>query len=134
LYTEIFGDYSDYLAYVPTSFQKEIDVLLFHSYPGRKENIFAYTIVELKRDVFKEDGLSQLLRYEDWFLKKRVNGESRAIRTVAIARAFADDVVDYLRKREQLEGKNVNLLKYQVVDNFLHLEPYISSQQCASHI
>lgn len=124
LYTQIFGDYSDYLAYVPTSFQKEIDVLLFHSYPGTNEPIFAYSIIELKRETFDEKGLSQLLRYEDWFLKKRVNGDSRAIRTVAIARSFSNYVITYLHKREKLEGKDVNLLRYQVVENVLQIEPY----------
>lgn len=121
-YTEIFGEYSDYLAYIPTSFQKEIDALLFHSYPGKKENVFAYSIIELKRDVFGEDGLSQLLRYEDWFLKKRVNGDSRAIRTVAIARSFDSKVTNYLEKRQRLEGKNVTLLRFDMTKAGLKFE------------
>jgi hypothetical protein len=118
---QLFGIYSDYLAYVPTSFQKEIDALLFHTHPNRSELIVAYTIIELKRDIFTEDGLSQLLRYEDWFLKKRVNGDSRAVRTVAIAKDFSEGELDYLRKRERLEGKGAILMKYEVVEGSLNL-------------
>jgi hypothetical protein len=117
-----FGIYSDYLAYVPTSFQKEIDALLFHTHPSKSELIVAYTIIELKRDAFTEDGLSQMLRYEDWFLKMRVNGDSRAIRTVAIAQNFSEGVIDYLGKREQLEGKKAILMRYEVVDGLLCLK------------
>ncbi|MDX2229829.1 MAG: EVE domain-containing protein [Leptolyngbyaceae cyanobacterium bins.349] len=124
-HTEIFGEYSDYLSYIPTSFQKEIDVLLLHSYPGKKELVFAYSIIELKKDSFNEDGLSQLLRYEDWFLKKRVNGDSRSIRTVAIARTFHNDVIQYLQRREKLEGKQVTLLKYKVLEGKLNFEQQI---------
>ncbi len=123
LYTEIVGPYSDYLAYVPTSFQKEIDVVLLHAHPSRRSVVVAYTIIELKRGPFKEDGLAQLLRYEDWFLKKRVGGDSRAVRTVAVARSFADDVVDYLTRRERIEGKRVNLLRYQAMGDNLELQP-----------
>lgn len=121
-YHELFGIYSDYLAYVPTSFQKEIDALLFHTHPNKDDLIVAYTIIELKREIFKEDGLSQLLRYEDWFLKKRVNGDSRAIRTVAIAKNFSEGVGEYLQKRELLEGKKAVLMKYTVVNNLLNLQ------------
>jgi hypothetical protein len=119
----IFGDYSDYLAYVPTTFQREIDAVLFHSLPGEKRVVVAHTVIELKRDVFKDDGLSQLLRYEDWFLKKRAAGDSRAIRTVAIARGFHPNVVSYLERRELLEGKTVTLLRYDLASAGLSLTP-----------
>lgn len=117
LHESIFGPYSDYLAYVPTTFQKEIDAVLFHSLPGASLNIVAHTIVELKREQFDDNGLSQLLRYEDWFLKKRAGGNSRAIRTVAIARAFHADTIAYVNKRTRLEGKTVMLLAYDVLDD-----------------
>jgi hypothetical protein len=119
---QLFGIYSDYLAYVPTSFQKEIDALLFHTHPNKNELIVAYTIIELKRDTFTEDGLSQLLRYEDWFLKKRVSGDSRAVRTVAIAKDFSEGVLDYLKKRKHLERKVAILIKYEMVDEELVLK------------
>ena len=123
-YHDIFGNYSDYLAYVPTSFEKEIDVVLFHSDPRNSTNVIAYSIIELKRDKLDEQGLSQLLMYQDWFLKKRVNGDSRAIRTFAIATKFTDGVINYLKKREELENKKVTLLKYNLVGNKLKIIPY----------
>ncbi|MEM7591718.1 MAG: EVE domain-containing protein [Cyanobacteria bacterium P01_A01_bin.83] len=123
-YHNIFGNYSDYLAYVPTSFEKEIDVVLFHSDPRNLSNVIAYSIIELKRDKLDETGLSQLLMYEDWFLKKRVNGDSRSIRTFAIASSFTDGVINYLKKREELENKKVSLLTYILVENELKISPY----------
>ena len=60
--------------------------------------------------------------YEDWFLKKRVNGDSRAIRAVAVASSFDQEVIAYVRKREQLEGKRVNLLKYRATPQCFKLE------------
>ncbi|HEX3526120.1 MAG TPA: hypothetical protein VH988_03560 [Thermoanaerobaculia bacterium] len=114
-HVEMFGQYSDYLGYVPTTFQKEIDAVLFHSLPGRRHDIVAHTLVEMKRDSFGEDGLAQLLRYEDWFLKKRALGDSRAIRTVAIARSFHPNVLAYVQSRYRIEGRSVSLLAYQSV-------------------
>ncbi len=120
-HSEVFGPYSDYLAYIPTTFQKEIDVVLLHSIPNKPLDVFAHSIIELKRDRFDEQGLAQLLRYEDWFLKKRVHGDSRAIRPIAIARSFDEKVLDYLQRRERLEGKPVKLLEYRVVAGSLSL-------------
>jgi|SRR4051812_2588017 len=121
-YSQVLGAYSDYLAYIPTSFQKEIDALLIHPFPGDDRDVVAYTLIEIKRDRFTEDGLSQLLRYEDWFLKKRVGGDSRAIRTVAIARSFDERVLDYLSQRSRLEGKTVRLLRYGLSSGELTLD------------
>lgn len=120
-HADIFGAYSDYLGYVPTSFQKEIDVVLFHAFPDRPFDVAAYSLLELKRDKFDEDGLGQLLRYEDWFLKKRVAGDSRALRVIAIARTFNPRVREYLAMRERLEGKRVLLLRYDVSESRLRL-------------
>ncbi len=121
-HAEIFGDYSDYLAYVPTTFQKEIDAVLFHSLPGDDREIVAHTIVEMKRDIFGVDGLAQLLRYEDWFLKKRAAGDSRAIHTAAIARSFHPNVASFVKTRYEIEGKAVSLLAYEVSAGELRLQ------------
>ncbi|MGD0586130.1 MAG: hypothetical protein ABSA86_10230 [Oryzomonas sp.] len=121
---ESLGQYSDYLAYVPTSFQKEIDGLLFYSDFESPTKAIAYGLIELKRDIFDEKGLSQLLRYEDWFLKKRAGGDSRAIRTIAIAKRFDDRVIDYVRRRRHLEGKSVRLFQYDCTTGQLELNEY----------
>lgn len=84
-YTEIFGNYIDFLSYVPTSLGKEMDIVLMY---GNKNNqhILSYDIIEVKRDVFDEKALTQLIDYESWFLKKKVSGDLKMLRTTAIAK------------------------------------------------
>ncbi len=121
-FTEIFGNYDDYVSYVPTSFNKEIDILLIHNNPLRKDEIIGYTIIEVKNGSFDEKALSQILRYEEWFLKKRVNGDHNMIRTVAIAKTFSKKVIDYLQKRKVYEGKSVLLLSADYNNEVLNLQ------------
>lgn len=101
-YKEIFGPYSDYIAYVPTSFNKEIDILLLHSNPLDEDQIIAYNIIEVKNSKYDKKGLAQLLKYEDWFLKKRVNGDHHMIRATAIASDFSSDVIKYLKAKKNI--------------------------------
>jgi hypothetical protein len=119
---DLFGVYSDFLSYIPTSFGKEIDLLLFHSHPLDKHQIIGYSIIEVKRDEFKKDGLFQLFQYEDWFLKKRVNGDYHMIRTIAIAKSFSNEVIEYLKKKKEIEDKEILLLKYSFSEGKLLLE------------
>lgn len=111
-FKDIFGNYSDFLSYVPTSFEKEIDILLIFNNPGARTETIAYNIIEVKRDSFDEAALNQLFQYEDWFLRKKVNGDYSMLRTTAIATSFSEGVKDYLVKREKYEGKRVKLLRY----------------------
>jgi len=113
-YKDIFGEYNDFVSYVPTSFGKEMDILLLYNNPLVPKQTLAYNIIEVKRDMFDEDGMKQLLQYEDWFFMKKVNGDYNAIRTTAIASGFSDKVKDYLKKRKEYEGKEVLLLNYSV--------------------
>lgn len=122
-YKNIFGDYSDYLCYVPTSFDKEIDVLLAFAHPENCKQIIAYNIIELKKDRFDEMALGQLLQYEDWFLRKKVNGDSCTLRTTAIAKRFDIKVITYLRTRKLLENKYVMLLEYRNTQDGLEFKP-----------
>jgi hypothetical protein len=72
--------------------------------------------------VFDEKGLSQLLQYEDWFLKKKVKGDYNMIRTTAIAKAFDPAVLDYLKRRKAYENKFLTLLQYKNDKNALTLQ------------
>lgn len=110
----LFGNYSDYLCYVPNSIGKEMDFLLIYSNPYHKEEILSYDIIELKRDKFKEEGLRQLIGYESWFLQKKVAGDQKMLRVSAIAASFSNDVIDYAKKRENIENRRIKLLKYDV--------------------
>ncbi len=120
-FNKLFGSYSDYVAYVPTSFNKEIDILLINISPLDKKKIIAYTIIEVKRTVFDPKGLSQLLQYEDWFLKKRGNGDFNMIRSAAIAKTFSPDVKNYLSSRKKYENKEVSLFKYKNTEKGIRL-------------
>ena len=109
---EFFGNYSDYLCYVPTTTRNEIDILLMCANPLQKETISSYNILELKRDVFDEKALVQLIAYETWFLNKKVFGDQKMVRTTAIARSFSEEVKEYVRARTRIEGKPIRLLRY----------------------
>ena len=120
-YTEIFGNYSDYLCYIPTNLGKEMDFLLMYDNPLVSGQVVAYDIIEVKRDEFDEDSLQQLIGYESWFLQKKVSGDSNMVRATAVAKSFSDDVVQYVFKRARIENKPVKLLQYSYVNHSLKL-------------
>ena len=112
-FQDIFGNYTDYQQYVPTSLGKEMDCLLYFHHPENPNQTMSYHIIEVKRDRFDKDCLSQLIGYEAWILHSKANGDLKMVRVSAIARRFDDDVVDYVAKRKQIEGKEIRLLKYE---------------------
>lgn len=123
-YKNIFGNYSDFLSYIPTNLGKEMDILLMFGNPISKKQISSYDIIEVKRDKFGEKELAQLIGYESWFLQKKVSGDLNMVRTTAIAKSFSDVVMDYVRKRSQFENKPIKLLKYSynIQNNSLELQ------------
>ena len=112
LYTDIFGNYSDSLCYVPTNLGKEMDFMLIYDNPIQVGQVVSYDIIEVKRDKFDEKALRQLISYESWFLQKKVFGDMNMVRTTAIAKQFTDDVVQYVTKRKCIENKPIKLLQY----------------------
>lgn len=120
-YTDIFGNYSDYLSYVPTNLGKEMDFLLFFDNPLSEGQVVAYDIIEVKRDRFDESALSQLISYESWFLQKKVSGDSNMVRTTAIAKSFSNDVIQYVSQRSHIENKPIKLLQYTYNHGSLNL-------------
>lgn len=120
-YTDIFGNYTDYLSYVPTNLGKEIDILLMFG-NLRNSQVASYDIIEVKRAEFDSKALVQLIDYESWFLQKKVSGDLNMIRTTAIARNFSDDVINYVKNRKFFENKPIKLLTYHYTqDNLLTL-------------
>lgn len=111
-YTNIFGNYTDYLSYVPTNLGSEMDVLLMFGNAIKKEEIVSYDIIEVKRSEFGENALTQLIGYESWFLHKKVFGDLNMIRTTAIAKSFAGTVIDYVKSRTVFEDKPIKLVTY----------------------
>ena len=112
LFKDIFGNYTDYLSYIPTNLGREMDILLMYSHPHNPLNILSYDIIEVKRDVFDETALSQLIDYESWFLQKKISGDMKMLRTTAIAKTFSDEVIDYVYKRNNIEHKPIKLIQY----------------------
>ena len=123
-FQDIFGTYSDYLQYVPTSLGTEMDYLLYLNHPLNPRQTMSYNIIEVKLDRFDRKNLSQLIGYEAWFLRNKVQGDMNMVRVSAIAQRFDDDVVDYVTKRKQIEGKEIKLLKYEANhDGSIALKP-----------
>ena len=120
-YTNIFGKYSDCLCYVPTNLGKEIDFLLMYDNPLFGGQTASYDIVEVKRAEFGEKELSQLIGYESWFLQKKVSGDSNMVRTTAIAKSYAPEVIQYVAQRKRIENKPIKLLVYSYDDGNLKL-------------
>jgi hypothetical protein len=112
-YQDIFGNYSDYISYVPTNLGTEMDILLMFNNPQNPNQTMSYDVIEVKRDRFDGKALHQLIGYESWFIQKKVQGDLNMVRTTAIAARFDSDVVDYVQKRRKYEDKEIKLLRYQ---------------------
>lgn len=125
-YVDVLHHYSDYAMYVPTNWGKEIDILLLHGHPNLANVVSSYDIVEVKRGQFDETGLEQLLDYESWFIKKRVQGDAQMVRSIAIAKSFHPNVKAYLRLRARYEKRSVILLNYRITaDRQIELFPAV---------
>lgn len=120
-YSELFGDYSDCLCYIPTNHGKEMDFMLMFDNPLSRGEVVSYDIIEVKRDEFGIDALKQLIGYESWFLQKKVSGDLNMIRTSAIAKTFSADVIQYVEQRKEIERKPIKLLKYSYENGRLNL-------------
>lgn len=124
-FQNIFGNYTDYLCYVPTNLGTEMDILLIFGNPHDLSQAMSYEIIEVKLDRFDEKALRQLIGYESWFIHKKVHGDINMVRVSAIAARFDADVVDYVARREKYESKEIRLLQYGIDEttNELRLFP-----------
>ena len=116
-YAACLHHYSDYAIYVPTNWGKEIDILLLHGHPKRPDEVASYDIVEVKKGLFDEAGLEQLLDYEAWFIRKRAGSDAQMVRSIAIAQTFHPNVKAYLRQRTRFEKRSVTLLQYSFTED-----------------
>lgn len=112
-FRDIFGSYTDYVNFIPTSYNKEIDILLLNEISIGNESVLAsVSVVELKVDRCKSQDLSQTIKYEDWIARKKCSGDFAMVNSIIIAHRFDDDVVDYTKKKKELEGRAPLLVKY----------------------
>lgn len=112
---EVIGEYKDSINYVPTSFNKVMDIFLTHVTTIDSVDILhKFTCIELKTDIVTEDDLNQIIRYEDWLIRKLANGDTEMVQSILVGFDFEDKVRDYVKKRRHVEEKTVRLLKYNV--------------------
>ena len=120
---DLIGDYKDFINYVPTSFNRVMDLFLTHVTPiDSVEILHKFTCIELKTDVVTEENLKQIIRYENWLIRKLANGDSEMVQSVLVGFDFDDKVLNYREKRKFIEEKPVRLIKYKVDKNNISLE------------
>ncbi len=112
---EIIGEYRDFLNYVPTSFNKVMDIFLTHvtSVDG-VDVLHNFTCIEFKTGICTEEHLNQIIKYENWLVRKLAGGDTEMVQSMLVAFDFQDKVLDYVQKRKHIEEKTVRLLKYRV--------------------
>ena len=112
---EIIGEYADFLNYVPTSFNKVMDIFLTHvtSVDG-VDILHNFTCIELKTGICVEENLNQIIKYENWLVRKLASGDNEMVQSILVGYDFHDKVLEYVQKRKLIEEKVVRLLKYRV--------------------
>jgi hypothetical protein len=115
---ELIGDYRDYLNYVPTSFNKVMDIFLTHVTTVDSVDILhKFTCIELKTGNVSENDLNQIIKYENWITRKLGDGDSEMVQSILVGFAFEEKLLEYRRKRKAIDEKTVRLMKYKVDRN-----------------
>jgi hypothetical protein len=114
---DLIGEYSDFLNFVPTSFNTVMDIFLNHvTSVDSVDIIHKFTCIEIKTGVCTEDELNQIIKYENWLIRRLADGDSEMVQSILVAFDFQDKVLEYVRKRKLIEEKTVRLVKYQVAE------------------
>ena len=114
--TQFFGDYSEFLNLVPTTFNKVMDLFLTHvTKVDSYDVLYKFTCIELKTGRARIDDLSQLLRYEKWLARRLAGGDLDMIQSVLVAHSFAPEVLEYAINRKNVEERAVRLIRYRLV-------------------
>jgi hypothetical protein len=112
---ELIGEYRDFLNYVPTSFNKVMDIFLTHvTAVDGVDVLHNYTCIELKTGICTEEDLNQIIKYEHWLVRKLAGGDDEMVQSILVGFDFQDKVLEYVKKRKLIEEKTVRLLKYRV--------------------
>ena len=105
---EVFGEFDDFIQYVPTGARKEIDILLL-KYNG--DDILWYQILELKHDKFTMVELQKLIGYEKWIIRNRAENPLQ-VYPVAISYEFDNKVVEFVKRRADYKDRPIRMIKY----------------------
>lgn len=112
---DLIGDYKDFLNFVPTTFNKVMDIFLTHVTPiDSVEILHKFTCIELKTDIIAEDNLRQIIKYENWLIRRLADGDSEMVQSILVGYDFDNSVLQYREKRKFIEEKTVRLMKYTV--------------------
>ncbi|MDM8000921.1 MAG: EVE domain-containing protein [Dehalococcoidia bacterium] len=112
---ELLGECRDYLNYVPTSFNKMMDMFLTHVTTIDSVDILhKFTCMELKTGTVLEEHLNQIIKYENWLTRKLADGDAEMVQSVLVGFDFDERVLEYWRKRKTIEEKTVRLITYRV--------------------
>jgi predicted RNA-binding protein with PUA-like domain len=111
----IIGEYADLLNYVPTSFNKVMDIFLTHvTAVDGVDILHNFTCIELKTTICTEENLNQIIKYENWLVRKLASGDNEMVQSILVGYDFNDKVLEYVRRRKFIEEKVVRLFKYRV--------------------
>lgn len=115
---DVIGEYSDFINYVPTSFNKIMDIFLTHvTNIDGVDILHKFTCIELKTGIVSEEDLNQILMYENWLIRKLAEGDSEMVQAILVGSEFNDKVVEYRDKRKAIEEKTVRLIRYEVKED-----------------
>jgi len=111
----LIGEYYDFLNYIPTSFNTVMDIFLTHVTTVDSVDILhKFTCIELKTGTCTEVNLNQIIKYENWLVRKLAGGDSEMVQSILVGFDFQDKVLEYVQKRRLIEEKTVRLLQYRV--------------------
>jgi hypothetical protein len=114
-FKELIGDYRDFLNYVPTSFNKVMDIFLTHVTKIDSVDILhKFTCMELKTGLVSENDLNQIVMYENWLTRKLADGDSEMVQSILVGYDFDSAVLEYVKKRKFIEERTVRLIRYRV--------------------
>lgn len=92
-----------------------MDLFLTHvTHVDSVDILHKFTCIELKTDEARERDLHQVIKYENWLVRKLANGDSEMVQPVIVAHGFEEPVLGYVRTRRQIEEKTVRLVTYRV--------------------
>ncbi|MFC1965013.1 hypothetical protein ACFLWG_03320 [Chloroflexota bacterium] len=68
----------------------------------------------MKTGICTDEDLNQIIKYENWLVRKLAGGDSEMVQSMLVGFDFQDKVLEYVRKRRLIEEKSVRLLRYRV--------------------
>ena len=115
---EVIGEYSDFINYVPTSFNKIMDIFLTHvTNIDGVDILHKFSCIELKTGTVNEEDLNQIIMYENWLIRKLAQGDSEMVQSILVGFKFDEKVLEYRDRRKSIEEKTVRLIQYKVDKN-----------------